>query len=43
MGIIKSAMPRIRYLNMHERQITSRTTIKQEGGGRWWWLKEQKY
>jgi len=25
-------------MNMHERQITSRTTIKQEGGGRWWWF-----
>ena len=27
---------------MHERQIKARTTIKQEGGGRWWLLNQQK-
>jgi len=25
-------------MNMHERQIKARTTIKQEGEGRWWLL-----
>jgi len=25
-------------MNMHERQIKARTTIKQVGVGRWWWL-----
>jgi len=25
-------------MNMHERQIKARTTIKQDGVGRWWWL-----